>query len=84
MQSVVCSNEMPAQWKKQIGETMRQEDRDTANTALMLDELIANRVWEILGSDPYKFESMVLDAVSKSRWDPRLSEIITTIVKNKL
>ena len=63
---------------------MTQEEREAANAALALDELIEKRVWEIIEKDQWRFDQKVIDAVVRGTWDSRLTQSIVDIIKQKL
>lgn len=63
---------------------MTQEEREAANAALALDELIEKRVWEILEKDQWRARDLVIQVLRDNQHAPELSNIITTILKNKL
>lgn len=47
---------------------MTQEEREAANAALALDELIEKRVWEIIQTKPWLLDTLVVDAIRRNAW----------------
>jgi len=50
---------------------MTQEEREAANAALALDELIEKRVWEIIEKDRWRVDALVLEAIRRNTMDIR-------------
>ena len=48
---------------------MTQEEREAANAALALDELIEKRVWEIIQTRPWLLDKLMIDAIRRNAWD---------------
>lgn len=63
---------------------MDDEDREAANAALLLDEKINDRIWQVFEENGWRFDQYVLDAISRNKRDPRLAMTVTDLVKEKL
>lgn len=50
---------------------MTPEEKEAANAALALDELIEQRVWDIIEKDRWRVDALVLEAIRRNTMDIR-------------
>lgn len=50
---------------------MTLEEKEAANAALALDELIEQRVWDIIEKDRWRVDALVLEAIRRNTMDIR-------------
>lgn len=62
---------------------MAQEEREAANAALALDELIEKRVWEIIEKERWRAADLVLQGLRDNYHNPEFSNIIAAALKNR-
>lgn len=63
---------------------MTPEEKESVNAALLLDEMIEKRVWEIIEKDRWKAEGVILRGLRDIQHSSEFSNIIATALRNRL
>lgn len=63
---------------------MTPEEKEAANAALALDEMIEKRVWEIIEKERWKLDLAVLQALRNLQHLPEFSNILSAALKVRL
>lgn len=63
---------------------MTLEEKEAANAALALDELIEQRVWDIIEKGRWKAAGIVFQGLRDIYHNPEFSDIIAATLKNRL
>lgn len=62
---------------------MTPEEKEAANAALALDEMIEKRVWEIIEKERWKAADLVLQGLRDIYRNPEFSNIIAMALKGR-
>lgn len=63
---------------------MTQEEREATNAALLLDEMIEERIWQAIEKGRWKVEGIILQELRDLQHNPEFSNIIATALRNRL